>query len=186
MHAIDSLIKFALFLAAVLFFGFFASLSLTSRTLQMGDLSRRAEDKDAIHSYAETISLNEMEKALDTAWRKQNVVYISKPEIPAQMEANIKAKLVEEFGSGANNISISNIKIEIGRGSYNETPFGSGIYTQADNQRPYVKGSLTMHIKPSINKAAPKTIASEKIPGMLNQDLEWFIYANAVAPEYVE
>lgn len=143
---------------------------------------RVTEYKDAIQSYAESVSIDNLELALDTSWRKQNVNRITNNSTRITAQNRIIEQIKEAYNN--NYVKIQTIDVEIGAGQYSES---GGVYTQSDEQRPYVKG--TMLVKYPIYAADRNglfTNMKATQDEFFTQTITWHIYANRIHNDVVQ
>ena len=176
-HSLIYMLMVFIILMAGLAFGFRNLIS----GIDASDLSRRAEDKEIVQTYIESISMDALESALDTSWRKNNVALIDSDEAVTEMENYIRSKVQEQFGNGKNRLEVKIHDIQIGKGSYSD----SGLsYNQTDDQRPYVGGTGEIKIKKlaKSGKNWGKNLTEED----LTQKFSWWVYCNPVPKDAVE
>ena len=143
------------------------------------DMTRYTEDKDAVMSYAKSVSLDALEKSIDTAWRKSNVSVISSPEIAEKARVYV-TKQIEKMDTKFSGLEVvpGTIQIEIGNGTYTET--APGKYEQADDQRPYIKGTMKIRYTQAVNNEIDSVFTNSKFKKFKEQEIYWFIYAISI------
>lgn len=188
-----------LFTVATLIIAFLFSMSILVKHTEVGDMSRRSEDGDIIHTYAETKSLDILERALDTGAKKQHVLWINvdqDPYILQKMEDELRQSILDNFNNTTkyHNIEVEVNNILISPGKYDCDTNGctqsipSEANPSAPDERPYIAGDLTMTIIPLTNTDNNFTTAEREKNNreVLKQKITWFVYANPIPKDYVK